>query len=153
MKAASPPTYDAETVALWRHYEDIAMHFNSLIMQFRLQVIGGAGAIGTLASYLIGEKVSPGQQDWLRALVSSGLWLLILSAAILDVGYYNRLLRGAVNALLDFEKRHPEIQMSTEIERTVAGGRRAVNVSYALMLGVLFVFASWAWYRFFHPVP
>lgn len=149
-----PTTYNAETVAVWRHYEEIAMHFNSLIMQFRLQVIGGAGAIGTLASYLIGEKVTnPDQHDWLRALISSGLWVLILSAAILDMCYYDRLLRGAVKALIDFEKKHPEIQMSTRIEETVGHGKHAPKYAYALMLCLLFAFTSWAWYRFFHPVP
>src|SRR5438094_78343 len=72
---STPPT-PPDTVTLWHYYEEIAMHFNSLIMQFRLEVIGGAGALGTLASYLIGGKVTdPGQQNWLRALVSSGLWV------------------------------------------------------------------------------
>jgi hypothetical protein len=143
MPAPTPPP---DPIALWYHYEEIAMHFNSLIMQFRLQVMAGAGAIGTLASYLIGGKVSdPKQQDWLRALVSSGLFILILAAAILDLAYYNQLLRGAVNALLDFEKQHPEIQLSTQIEATVGRGRFAVWLAYTLMLGFLGGFAGWAW--------
>src|SRR5688572_11441655 len=101
-----PPT-DA-TIALWFRYEEIAMHFNQLIMQFRIQVIAGVGAIGTAASYLIGEKVKePDRQAWLRSTISSGMWVLILCAAILDLAYYNRLLRGAVNALLEFERAHP----------------------------------------------
>jgi hypothetical protein len=142
-----PPTSD--TITLWHHYEEIAMHFNSLIMQFRLEVIGGAGALGTLASYLIGGKViDPWQQNWLRALVSSGLWVLIVAAAILDLGYYDRLLRGAVNALLDFEKQHPGIQMSVKIEETVGRGKYAVWLAYGLMLGVLLGFVIWSWSRF-----
>src|SRR5947208_1362257 len=105
------PAPTSDTVALWYHYEEIAMHFNTLIMQFRLQVIGGAGALGTVAGYLIGEKVTDHkQQDWLRALISSGFTVLIFAAAILDLGYYNRLLLGAVKALTEFEKLHPEIQ-------------------------------------------
>lgn len=135
-----------ETMALWYHYEEIAMHFNSLIMQYRLQVMAGAGALGTLASYLIGSKVTDERQhDWLRALVASGLWLLIFAAAILDGFYYNQLLRGAVDALLAFEKQHPEIQMSTQIEATVGNGRHAVWVAYGLLLGVLGVFVGWSW--------
>jgi hypothetical protein len=145
--AMQPPTSD--TVELWFHYEEIAMHFNSLIMQYRLQVMGGAGALGTLASYLIGQKVTDArQQDWMRALIASGLWILILAAAILDLGYYTRLLRGAVNALLEFERQHPQIQMSTRIEETVGRGNDAVWVAYLLMLGTLGAFSVWAWIRF-----
>ena len=45
------PSSDA--VAFWWHYEELAMHLNSLMIQFRVQVLGGAGAIGSLAGYLI----------------------------------------------------------------------------------------------------
>lgn len=134
------------TVALWYHYEEIAMHFNQLIMQFRLQVIAGAGAIGTAASYLIGEKVKkPIDQDWLRATISSGLWVLILCAAILDLSYYNELLRGAVDALIDFEKAHPDIQMSTKIKARVGAGEYAVWWAYGLLLGLLLLYILGAW--------
>jgi len=59
--------------------------------------------------------------------VSSGVWVLNLAAAILDLRYYDRLLRGAMNAPLDFEKQHPEIQMSTRIELTGGSGKYAVR--------------------------
>jgi len=135
-----------DIVTLWYHYEEIAMHFNSLIMQFRLQVMGGAGAIGAVSGYLIGGKVTDvKQQNWLRALVSSDLLLLILSAAILDIAYYNQLLRGAVDALLAFETQHPEIQLSTQIEAAVGNGKFAVWWAYGLMLGTLGIFVVWAW--------
>lgn len=149
MQSLIPPQLPAPSVvAVWYHYEEIAMHFNSLIMQFRLQVIGGAGALGTLAGYLIGEKVKDDKErDWLRALVSTGLWVLILAAAILDLAYYNQLLRGAVDALVDFEKKYPELQMSTTIETAVGDGQYAVRWVYGLMLGVLGSFSIWAWKR------
>jgi len=138
-----------DTVALWYHYEEIAMHFNSLIMQYRLQVIAGAGAIGTTASYLIGEKVrKPIQQDWLRATVASGLWVLIFAAAILDVCYYNQLLQGAVNAITEFERLHPEIKMSTRIDEAVGNGKHAVWYAYGILLGLLLIYALWAWGRY-----
>ena len=64
------------------------MHFNDLLMQYRLQLLGGAGAIGTLATYLIGGKVDPDERrHWLRFLVSAGLLVLGAAAASLDVFY------------------------------------------------------------------
>jgi hypothetical protein len=141
------PTPDV--VALWYHYEEIAMHFNSLTMHFRLQLIGGAAAIGTAAAYFIGGKVvDPPQRRLLRTIVSSFLVVLIISAAMLDLFYYDRLLRGAVDALLDFERNHPEIQMSTRIEAHVGWGRHIVWVVYALIVCVLWIFTAWSWSDF-----
>ena len=142
-------TVDPTVLAQWYHYEEIAMHFNTLIMQFRLQLLGGAGLIGTLASYLIGGKVkNVAQRHWLRFLVSGGLFVLIFAAALLDVFYYDYLLRGAVQALLDFEKLHPEIQMSTTIENTVGWGKYIADLSYVLVLGTLFLFTCWSWIQY-----
>ena len=76
------PTPDV--VALWYHYEEIAMHFDSLTMHFRLQLIGGAAAIGTAAAYFIGGKVvDPPQRRLLRTIVSSFLVVLIISDLVL----------------------------------------------------------------------
>jgi len=134
---------------LWWHYEELAMHFNGLIMQFRLQVLGGAGAIGTLAGYLINSGKVEGlkKPNRLRAVVASGLWVLILAAAMLDVFYYRQLLKGAVQAILDFEREHPEIQMSTQIERTVGQGKYVIFCAYGILISVLGIFTLWAWIR------
>ena len=45
-----------QVIALWFHYEKIAMHFNQLIIQYRLQLMGGAGAIGAVAAFLIQSR-------------------------------------------------------------------------------------------------
>jgi hypothetical protein len=133
----------------WYHYEEIAMHFNTLIMQFRLQLLGGAGLIGTVASYLIGGKVgNEPQRHWLRLIVSLGLFVLITAAAILDLFYYDKLLRGAVDALLAFEAKHPEIQMSTGIEQTVGKGKYAPWFSYGLVLTTLGLFTGWSLWEY-----
>jgi hypothetical protein len=132
-------------IEIWFHYEEIAMHFNNLIMQFRLQLMGGAGVIGTVAAYLIGGKVNdPGQRHWLRFLVSSGLLVLIIAAAVLDLAYYDRLLKGAVAALLEFEKNHPDIQMSTRIEQTVGWGKYSIWGVYAFLFVALGGFTTWS---------
>ena len=130
-----------EDIQLWYHYEEIAMHFNTLIMQYRLQLMGGLGAIGTVASYLVGSKVPDERQhDWLRFTVSAGILVLLAAAASLDVFYYNQLLRGAVDELLEFEKLHPGIGMSTKIEGTVGAGRDTIWWVYGALLSVLAVF-------------
>jgi hypothetical protein len=122
---------DPQVLDQWYRYEEIAMHFNTLIMQFRLQLLGGAGLIGTVASYLIGGKIkSDAQRHWLRFVVSGGLFVLIAAAAALDVFYYEQLLRGSVEGLLDLESQHPEIQLSTTIERVVGGGKYTAHYSY-----------------------
>lgn len=93
---------EINVVELWFHYEEVAMHFNDLLMQYRLQLLGGAGAVGTVASYLIGGRVEDQlRRNWLRFLVSAGMLVLLAAAASLDVWYYDRLLRGAVKALLE----------------------------------------------------
>jgi hypothetical protein len=139
------------TLDLWWHYEEIAMHFNQLLMQFRLQVIGGAGALGTLAGYVISEKVGEQRQPEFRALAASGLGLLIATAAVLDLAYYTRLLEGAVKALTDFEEAHREIRMSLQIEDTVCHGlfgEHAAYWAYGVMLTTVFLFAAWSWWQF-----
>jgi hypothetical protein len=144
---------DSAIVALWWHYEELAMHFNGLIMQFRVQVLGGAGAIGTLAGYLINSgKIDDEQQrERLRAVVAAGLWVLIASAALLDVFYYRQLLEGAVNAIIDFERQHPEIQISTEIKRTVGRGVDVIWVVYTLLLATLGTFALRSYWKSRQP--
>lgn len=138
-----PTSFDV--VTLWYRYEEIAMHFNNLLMQFRLQLIGGVGAIGTIATYLIGGKVDDVvQRAWLRTVLAGGLLVLILAAAIIDVWYYSRLLEGTVATLIDLEAKHPEIQLSTKIEETVGHGKHAIRYSYGLMLLTLFLFALWS---------
>ena len=133
----------------WYRYEEIAMHFNNLIMQFRLQLLGGAGLIGTIASYLIGGKVKPDlQRHWITCVVSAGLFVLLAATASLDVFYYNRLLTGAVRALLEFEAKHPEIQMSTRIEDIVGPGKYTIWWSYAMVLAALGAFGVWSFVRY-----
>jgi len=141
----------AEQIQLWFHYEEIAMHFNELILQYRLQLMGGVGVIGALSSYLIGNNVSDiSQRSWLRFLVASGLLVLIVAAAALDVFYYNQLLIGAVDAIKKYEAAHPAINMSTIIDEKVTRiGVQAVYITYAIVILPLLAFVLWsAWAHF-----
>jgi uncharacterized membrane protein YfcA len=138
---------DQKVIDLWWHYEEIAMHFNQLIIQYRLQLMGGAGAIGALASYFIGSHVQKAERRHvIRAYVATVIFVLLLAAAILDVCYYNELLLGAVDALKSFEGQHPEIYMSTRIDSRFANRGISVIFSvYGLILIPLALFTIWSW--------
>jgi len=135
-----------QVIDLWFHYEEVAMHFNELIIQYRLQLMGGAGAIGALSAYLIGDKVADKRKRyWLRSLASSGLFVLVLAAAMLDLLYYNKLLLASVEALVDFEKAHPPLNMSTHIAEEVGNqGLPVICSVYAVVLGTLGGFTIWS---------
>jgi len=139
-----------EAVSLWWHYEQIAMHFNELIIQYRLQLMGGAGAIGTLATYVIGSKVSiPERRHTIRAYVTTVIFVLLTAAAALDVFYYDKLLHGAVDAFLLLEKSHPEIIMSTRIDQEFPNhGYDVIYFVYGIILIPLFIFTFWPWIVF-----
>ena len=139
-----------DVVQLWFHYEEIAMHFNELIIQYRLHLMGGIGLIGALSGYLIGNNVeSPYMRHKLRALISSGLLVLFIAAAYLDLGYYNELLRGAVDALEKFESEHKEVYLSTYIVNRFSGHATVrIYITYAIVLIPFLLFTLWSWYVF-----
>jgi hypothetical protein len=143
------PVPNKDFVDLWYRYEEIAMHFNSLLIQFRLQLLGGIGAIGTVGGYLVGSKTQDRkEQAQLRLLVSAALLLLVVAAATIDLFYYNRLLRGAVDVIIDLEKKTNSLYMSRHIEDRVAGGEWAIWWCYVLIVTVLSGFTWWSWGRY-----
>ena len=102
-----PILIDRSVVELWWHYEQLAMHFNQIIIQYRLQVMAGIGVIGAVSSYIVAEKIhGPEDKHRVRAIISLLLLLLIIAAAFLDLAYYNELLRGSVNAILKLENQY-----------------------------------------------
>ena len=133
-------------VDLWFHYEEITMHFNQLIIQYRLQLMGGVGAIGAVASYLIASKTEEANRPGLRFVVSLTLLVLVSAAAYLDIYYYNQLLEGAVDALLEFEKNNPRIYMSTRIHDAVKGDWPwpVIHIWYSAIIVPLVVFVLWS---------
>jgi len=109
----------------WEKYEDIAMHFNDLIIRLRTQSIGGIAALAAILGVFLTDKNSNNDITFNYGLASIALLFLILfwiAIWILDLGYYNRLLEGAVNAILLLEKNKEEflkdkgIKLSTNIE-------------------------------------
>ncbi|MBU6445648.1 MAG: hypothetical protein KGR48_17235, partial [Alphaproteobacteria bacterium] len=110
---------------LWEKYEDIAMHFNDLLMRLRSQSLAGIAAIATLVGIFAKEDVSGFQIDWLAATaILVALALFWIAIFFLDIFYYNRLLGGAVDAIKQLESRSLSgtardlgINMSTIIDR------------------------------------
>jgi hypothetical protein len=110
---------------LWEQYEGIAMHFNDLLIRLRTQSLAGVAAISAVVGIFAKEGGAGDiSLDWHIAhaifLAMSGFWVAIWC---LDIGYYNRLLNGAVNAIVALEKDtapgasfNGEIRMSQMIE-------------------------------------
>ena len=142
---------DSEVIQLWFHYEEIAMHFNELIIQYRLQLLGGLGALGAIFSYIVGTNISDRDKYiHIRAYIVTSLLLVFIAAASLDIFYYSQLLEGAVKAIVDFEALHPEIQLSTTIANQFNGSPPPiVQIVYGLLLMPLVVLAVYSWIAVF----
>jgi hypothetical protein len=99
---------------LWSKYEDIAMHFNQLLITLRTQALGGVAvgvsAIVGLLAYKEGRKdTKNGETDdsinWAAvACVFFALTAFWLALSILDLGYYAKLLQGSVEGILVAEQ-------------------------------------------------
>lgn len=111
---------DSEIRQLWAKYEDIAMHFNDLLMRLRSQSVAGIAAVSTLVGIFTREGIADVHMDWLIATVIFFAMVVFWVAIFcIDSFYYNRLLLGAVAAIKDLEARTAgsiHIDMSTRIE-------------------------------------
>lgn len=97
--SGKPPLFE-----VWAKYEDIAMHFNDLILRVRFQALAGVAALGAGVGIVL-DRLGDTPTRWtLMALVFGVLALLWLALAALDFFYYNRLLLGAVDAILKLEE-------------------------------------------------
>lgn len=115
---------DVSVQSLWAKYEDIAMHFNDLLMRLRSQSLAGVAAVSALIGIFSKEGALDIHLEWAVAeaifIALAAFWVAIWC---LDLLYYNRLLIGAVTALKELEeKTKPRatfsgyINMSTLIE-------------------------------------
>ncbi|MBY0539348.1 hypothetical protein K2P56_02860 [Patescibacteria group bacterium] len=110
---------------LWDKYEEVAMHFNDLLIKLRIQALAGVAGITTLVS-LFAKSPSGTEVNWeIAALVFCGLIFFWIAIAIIDLLYYNRLLWGAVRTILELENMSKEgiqyvkwINLSTNIRLT-----------------------------------
>ncbi len=143
---------------VWKNYEKVAMHFNDLIVRLRIQSIGGLAALAAILGIFLHTQ-SGNDKSFNCGLATLAIICLILlwvAIWILDMRYYNRLLEGSVNAILELEKNKKEfltkkqIDLSSNIEsafhkrfahepkgcRILFNGR---NGFYLVVLATLFV--------------
>ena len=107
-------TYDRFT--LWKEYEGVAMHFNDLIIKLRGQSLGAVAALATLAAVVAKHDTMP---EWRWGLLMGAFGFLCvfwIAVWVLDMGYYNRLLAGAVDALIIIESESKSSQFVDRIE-------------------------------------
>lgn len=111
----------------WERHENIAMHFNDLILKVRIQALGALAAIVTVGGVLLKPEAPSNQIPWgIITAISAALLAFWVAIWVLDFRYYNRLLMGAVDALLKLETEinsgsKISIEMSTKIEAAVLG--------------------------------
>jgi hypothetical protein len=128
------PSTKFELFKLWKEYEGVAMHFNELIIKLRSQSLGGVAAIATLVG-VVAKSDMTGELRW--GMLTGTFFLLFvfwIAVWVLDMGYYNRLLQGAVDALLIIEKESKaseyvdRIELSTKIEERTKSHQGLCNL-------------------------
>jgi hypothetical protein len=123
---------------LWAKYEDIAMHFNDLLIRLRTQALAAVAALITLVGIFTKTEPENIHLSWeIATAVLIGLAVFWIAIWIIDFRYYNRLLIGAVVALKELEaesrKDKPSlaINISTTIERENSVGHLAFRQAFS----------------------
>ena len=129
--------------SLWKEYEDVAMHFNDLLLRLRSQSLAAVAAFAAIAGALL-RNGDEGVLPWGQ--LASVFFLLILfwiAIWLLDLLYYNRLLLGAVQALIQIESDSTgapsvdRITLSTEIDKMAAGQGSCYSKQRGATTGVM----------------
>lgn len=114
MAYGSNPPRDTTDFDYWKECERVAMHFNDLLMRFRIQAIAALTASGAL----LGFAAADGSMNW--PVLAVGLFALLVIwyvIGFIDAKYYYPLLRGAVAELREVEKASGNrFNLSTRIE-------------------------------------
>jgi hypothetical protein len=116
------------------------MHFNDLLIRLRTQALAGVAAISTLVSIFARSGTDLSMSWEVSAGVFGILCLFWIAIWIIDFWYYNKLLIGAVTALVTLEElsktksRIRQIDLSTTVENAVAGASRGRNKARAFKL-------------------
>ena len=112
---------------VWKKYEEIAMHFNDLLIRLRTQALGAVAAFATIIGIFARSKVNTHTSWEMVAFTFAFLSVFWIAVWVIDFRYYNSLLIGAVSALIHLEEQSKDkihvrhIDMSTKIEDAVGG--------------------------------
>lgn len=135
------------------------MHFNELIIRLRTQALGGLAGVVAISGFAVNftqKTESPVQ--W-TILFGTLLFFLCAWIAlwILDTQYYDKLLAGAVEALLEHESKTREslwpINLSTKIRNAVTRHERTVHTFYAFVAFGLFIGIAYTGYEALPSTP
>ena len=140
--------FDEQKFKLWIEYEKIAMHFNGLIIQLRGRALAGIGIITTFTALFLetGNNVletgTNTGANWEFLSVLSILLMLAWGAIfIIDYFYYNKLLSGAVKAIVKLEEstksQKVPILMSREIEKSAGNSKGVMKWFYGTVFVLL----------------
>lgn len=159
-----PPATDyskTEEYVLWCKYEDVAMHFNDLIMRLRTQALGALTGVVAISGFAMNFTSKPSSATEWTILFGTFVFFTIAWVAlfVLDLGYYNKLLEGAVHAIVDHEGRTPaiaangltKINLSTIIKNHSRCYKFTVVVFYILVFIGLVGASGYAGTKAFNP--
>jgi hypothetical protein len=147
---------------LWAKYEDIAMHFNDLLMRLRSQSLAGIAAVSTLVGIFTKTGTTDAKVEWMAATaIFVAMFFFWIAIFFLDIFYYNRLLIGAISAVTDLESKAASgaltsINISTLIEeefksqalRGKMSSFTGVLLFYAIVLVVIMAGAIFSWHMY-----
>lgn len=134
---------------VWKTYEEVAMHFNDLLIKLRMQALAGVAALAVLASIVGNVKTYSFQGTWIVAAACFlGLMFIWVAIWLLDRLYYNRLLLGSVAAITEIEELSKkseyvtELNLSSHIAKSVAGNSvrpklSGVTAFYGIVFAIL----------------
>lgn len=98
-----PDGHRATVFDVWKEYEKVAMHFNDLIMQLRTRSLGGVATLATIAGVVAHGDVGIDMRREMLVVAFALLCAFWVAIWLLDFLYYNPLLLGAVDALVELE--------------------------------------------------
>jgi hypothetical protein len=158
---------------LWEKYQNIAIHFNDLIIRLRTQALAAVAALSTLVGIFAKTDLGNFTYTWeIAGFVFAALAFFWVAIWILDFAYYNQLLIGAIAALLELEKESEtrenvsRIRFSTLVEESLSTGLefdltpkqrfRVVGARwsfYILVFVALVAGSAFSFYVHFHSSP
>jgi hypothetical protein len=109
---------EIDVQTLWVKYEEVAMHFNDLLIRLRTQSLAGIAALAALVGIFSREGIADIHLDWIVAeAIFAAMIAFWIAIWCLDLLYYNRLLSGAVRAVTALERQtKPDAEFSGEID-------------------------------------